>query len=230
MTFFADWLTVLMVGMVAIITPGPDFALTLRSSLAHSRRTGVYTAVGVGVGNTVHATYSLIGIGAVISKSILLFSLLKWVGALYLIYLGIQSLRAKKMTVSPQFGSPQFGSSQTSSSQISSSQSGIAIADLTRWAAFRIGFFGNLLNPKATLFFLALFTQIVRPSTPMLMQAMYGLTVAILSFVWFALVALLISRRAFKRRILSVSHWLERMTGAALIFLGFRLAVADPGK
>ncbi|MEL6813567.1 MAG: LysE family transporter [Cyanobacteria bacterium J06598_3] len=220
MTFFADWLTVLMVGMVAIITPGPDFALTLRSSLAHSTRTGVYTAVGVGVGNTVHATYSLIGIGAVISKSILLFSLLKWVGALYLIYLGIQSLRAKKMTVSPQ----------SSVSQPGSSQSGSALPDLTRWAAFRIGFFGNLLNPKATLFFLALFTQIVRPSTPMLMQAMYGLTVAILSFVWFALVALLISRRAFKRRILSVSHWLERMTGAALILLGFRLAVADPGK
>lgn len=77
MTFFSDWLTVSAVSLIAVVTPGPDFALTLRNSLAYSRRAGVYTAIGVGAGNLVHATYSLIGIGAVISKSILLFNVLK---------------------------------------------------------------------------------------------------------------------------------------------------------
>ena len=211
MAFFSDWLTVFMVGTIAIITPGPDFALTLRSSLVHSKRTGIYTAVGVGVGNTVHAAYCLIGIGAVISKSILLFSLLKWAGAAYLIYLGIKSLKAKKIVLSAQ----------------ANGQANRSKKDITRWAAFRIGFFGNLLNPKATLFFLALFTQIVRPSTPIVVQAVYGFTVAALSIIWFALVATVISQRAFRNYVVSVSHWLERITGVALILLGLRLAVAE---
>lgn len=117
MAFFTDWLTVLAVGAVAIVTPGPDFALTLRSSLVHSKRAGLYTAIGVGAGNTVHATYSLVGIGAIISQSILFFSLLKWAGAAYLIYLGVKSLRAKKMAVS----SPAVSSPAVSSPVISSS-------------------------------------------------------------------------------------------------------------
>ncbi|MEM9090236.1 MAG: LysE family translocator [Cyanobacteria bacterium P01_F01_bin.53] len=96
MAFFTDWLTVLAVGAIAIVTPGPDFALTLRSSLVHSKRAGLYTAIGVGAGNTVHATYSLVGIGAIISQSILFFSLLKWAGAAYLIFLGVEILTGKK--------------------------------------------------------------------------------------------------------------------------------------
>jgi RhtB (resistance to homoserine/threonine) family protein len=207
MSFFSAWITVFAISLVAVITPGPDFALTLRNSLAYSRRAGVYTAVGVGAGNLVHATYSLIGIGAVISKSILLFNILKWVGAAYLIYIGFKSLMSRRIaSIVEEFG-PQ--------------------RDIKQWTAFRIGFLGNLLNPKATLFFLALFTQIVQPTTPILMQAIYGMTVAVVALLWFALVAAIISQQTLKRHILSFSHWLERLTGAALIALGLRLAVAE---
>ena len=82
-----------------------------------------------------------------------------------------------------------------------------------------------MLNPKATLFFLALFTQIVQPETPLAAQALYGGTVALQSLVWFALLALLISQRWVKQLLVNVSHWLERVTGALLIVLGLRLAV-----
>ena len=206
MTFVSDWLTVFTVGMLAIVTPGPDFALTIRSSLVHSRKAGIYTAIGVGVGNTIHATYCLVGIGAVISQSILLFNLLKWIGAGYLIYLGVKSLSAKAVATSSRLDRPA--------------------KDISSWRAFRIGLFGNLLNPKATLFFLALFTQILQRETPVTMQALYGLTVAVLSLIWFSLVATVISKRSLKARILSVSHWIERVTGGALIYLGLRLATA----
>ena len=208
--FFSAWLTVFAVSLIAVVTPGPDFALTLRNSLVYSRRAGVYTAIGVGAGNLVHATYSLIGIGAVISQSILLFNVLKWVGAAYLIYLGVKSLKAKKVVLSQESVERR--------------------RDIKLWAAFRIGFLGNLLNPKATLFFLALFTQIVQPSTPMLVQAVYGLTVSVLALIWFALVAVVFTQQAFKNRILSFSHWLERLTGAALIALDLRLAVAESSE
>ena len=210
MDFFPSWLAVSAIGLIAVVAPGPDFALTLRNSLAYSRLAGVYTAVGIGLGNLVHATYSLIGIGAIISQSILLFNTLKWIGAAYLIYIGIKSLQARKAVSSTERIQRQ--------------------RDISRSLAFRIGFFGNLLNPKATLFFLALFTQIVQPATPIAVQALYGTTIAILSLLWFALVALLISQRAVKDRILSFSHWIERLTGAVLIALGLRLAIAESSK
>lgn len=204
MTFWAGWVTVFIVGLVAVITPGPDFALTLRSSLAYSRRAGVYTAVGIGLGNAIHATYCLIGIGALISQSILLFNGLKLLGAGYLIYLGLKSLQAKPVAATTWQDNRRIVSAA---------------------AAFRLGLLGNLLNPKATLFFLALFTQIVQPETPLIAQAVYGGTVVVQSLVWFALLALLISQLWVKQLLMRVSHWLERLTGALLIVLGLRLAV-----
>mgnify|MGYP001800359588 CR=1 FL=1 len=204
MALLSGWLTVFVVGLVAVVIPGPDFALTLRSSLTYSRRAGVYTAVGIGLGNAIHATYCLVGIGALISQSILLFNGLKLLGAGYLIYLGLKSLRAK----------PVKAVSLQNNQRI-----------VSAFAAFRLGLFGNLLNPKATLFFLALFTQIVQPETPLAAQALYGGTVALQSLVWFALLALLISQRWVKQLLVNVSHWLERVTGALLIVLGLRLAV-----
>ena len=210
MTFWTGWLTVLLVGLVAVVTPGPDFALTLRNSLAYDRRAGVFTAVGIGLGNTVHATYSLIGIGALISQSILLFNLIKLVGAGYLIYLGLKSLKAKKVTLTETQPLLRLKHRQ-----------------INPWAAFRIGVLGNLLNPKATLFFLALFTQVIQPGTHFWVQATYGGTVALLSLVWFMLMAVLVSQGWVKRGLMAISHWLERLTGAVLILLGLKLAVSQ---
>jgi threonine/homoserine/homoserine lactone efflux protein len=89
-----------------------------------------------------------------------------------------------------------------------------------------MGFLTNLLNPKVTLFFLALFTQIFRPETPPIIQAFYGLTMVGLEIGWFSLVAVLISQRRVNV-FASVSHWVERATGATLVVLGLRLALAN---
>ena len=212
MTFFSAWFTVFMVSLVAVVTPGPDFAITLRNSLSYSRRSGLYTALGIGLGNIIHVTYCLIGLGAVISKSILLFTVLKWMGAGYLIYIGIKSLKAPKVARGAYGLNPQ---------------SPRARRDIRRSEAFRIGLLGNLLNPKATLFVVALFTQIVQPSTPIMVQAIYGMTLAAIALLWFVIVAILVSQPAFKQRILAVSHWFERVTGAVLVLLGLRLAIAE---
>jgi RhtB (resistance to homoserine/threonine) family protein len=210
MTFFSSWLTVFLISLVVVLTPGPDFALTLRSSLAYSRRAGVYTAIGLGCGNLAHTTYSILGIAAIISRSIIFFHILKWAGAAYLIYLGVKSLNAKK----------------ASSAQKTVQQQ----REISRWAAFRTGFLGNLLNPKAPPFFFMLFTQIIQPTTPVAAQIVYGATVGVVALVWFVLVAILISQASVRNRILSFSHWLERLTGAFLIGLGLRLAVAEQSK
>lgn len=202
----ADWLSVLVVGCLAVVAPGPNLAMTLRNSLGYSRAAGVFTAVGLAAGNLVHATYCLVGIGLVISRSLVLFNAIKWLGAAYLLYIGIRSLGAKP--------------------HADDASDGLGARTISRAAAVRSGFLTNLLNPKVTLFFLALFTQIIEPGTPLPARALYGLTMVGLEFGWFAVVALLVSHRVVKRRYLRVSHWVERATGAVLIALGVRLAFA----
>lgn len=205
MAFLADWLTVFLVGCLAVMSPGPNLAVTLRNSLSFSRRAGLYTALGLAAGNTVHAAYSLAGIGLVIAQSVLLFNLVKWAGAAYLIWIGLQALRAQPRTeVLEATGAP--------------------VRELSALAAFRTGLLTNLLNPKVTLFFLALFTQVVEPGTPLALQALYGGTIVGLELVWFGLVAVVMSQGGVRRRFFAVSHWVDRVTGAALVALGVRLA------
>jgi RhtB (resistance to homoserine/threonine) family protein len=206
MPTLTDWVTVLVIGCLAVISPGPNLAIILRNSLVYSRRAGVYTALGLAAGNLIHATYCLIGIGVIITQSILLFNTVKYLGAAYLIYIGIKSLQAQKHTDTP-------------------TTQPVARA-MSRTVAVRTGFLTNLLNPKVTLFFLALFTQIIRPATPLPAQVVYGLTMVELEFGWFALVAVLISQSAIKDRFLAISHWIERTTGVVLIALGIRVALS----
>lgn len=206
MPMLTDWLIVLVIGCLAVISPGPNLAIILRNSLVYSRRAGVYTALGLSAGNLIHATYCLVGVGVIITQSILLFNTVKYFGAAYLIYIGIQSLRTQKYTAT--------GTTQP------------AARSMSRAVAIRTGFLTNLLNPKVTLFFLALFTQIIRPATPLPAQALYGLTMVGLEFAWFALVAVVISQPVIKDRFLAISHWIERTTGVVLIALGIRVALS----
>jgi len=156
------------------------------------------------MGILVHVTYCLIGIGLIISKSILLFSLIKFLGAGYLIFIGYKSLRAKKKSVD--------------SSQLEVKQ------DLSKWGAMRMGFITNLLNPKATLFFLAIFTQVIHPQTPKSVQIVYGLTMSGTTFLYFAMVALIFSHQFIRSRISSIQNRLEKIFGVLLIALGIKVA------
>ncbi|MBD3880253.1 LysE family transporter [Phormidium tenue FACHB-886] len=207
MQFLADWITIALIGFFVIISPGANFAMTLRNSLLHSRRAGIYTAMGLAAGDLVHVAYCLVGIGVVISRSILLFNALKWLGALYLIYIGIRSLQAKQKTVLTV---------EMQRANLLSSR-----------AAFRMGFLTSLLNPKVTLFVLALFTQIIRPDTPIALRTVYGLTIAAIEFGWFSLVAIATNQPFIKTRFLAVSHWVDRAMGVILVGLGLRLAVSQ---
>lgn len=198
------WLTVFIVSFFVVISPGPNLAVTIKNSLVYSRTAGIYTTIGMAVGSLVHITYCLVGIGVIISKSILLFNALKWLGAAYLIYIGIKSLSARKQDSQEVDLTEQH--------------------QVNYWSAFRVGLLTDLLNPKATLFFLALFTQIISPGTPLAAQILYGLTMVGLEIVWYSLMAVLITHQLVRNQFLSVSHIVERVTGLVLIGLGIRLA------
>lgn len=100
MEFLLPFVTIGIISLLAAMSPGPDFAVVTKNSLFGSRTTGLYTAVGVGLGIFLHVGYSLVGIGLVISQSIFIFSIIKYVGAAYLLYLGYQLLKVKKERMS----------------------------------------------------------------------------------------------------------------------------------
>lgn len=194
--------------LLAVMSPGPDFAMVMRNSLVYSRRTGVLAALGLSLGIALHVTYSLLGIGLLISRSILLFNAIKWIGALYLIFIGVRSLIARQ---------------QKDDNQLLS----VEKQDLTTSQALRMGFLTNALNPKATLFFLALFTTVVSPSTPIAYKLVYGLEMVIATFAWFAFVAVILSHSKINSLFARVKHRIEKVFGVVLIAFGLKVALGS---
>ncbi|RKU00292.1 amino acid transporter [Burkholderia sp. Nafp2/4-1b] len=203
-----EWIVVVTITLLAVISPGPDFAMVTRNSLMLSRRAGLLTACGIGLGVTIHVSYTLLGVGLLVRQSLWLFNAVKLVGALYLIYLGAKMLAAK-----PEDGRPAT-----------------AAAPLSDLAALRTGFLTNALNPKTTVFIVSLFMQAVRPDTPLIVQIGYGAFIALAHAGWFSLVALCFSADAVRDRLLSLRHWIDRTFGALLVGFGVMLAIARGGR
>ncbi|WP_175817563.1 LysE family translocator [Burkholderia diffusa] len=199
-----EWIVVVTITLLAVISPGPDFAMVTRNSLMLSRRSGLLTAWGIGLGVTVHVSYTLLGVGLLIRQSLWLFNTVKLIGAIYLIYLGAKMLAAR-----PARGQPATPA-----------------APLSDLAALRTGFLTNALNPKTTVFIVSLFMQAVRPDTPLIVQIGYGLFIALAHAGWFSLVAVCFSARAVRDRLLSLRHWIDRTFGVLLVGFGILLAVA----
>jgi len=198
------FLTIAVIHFLAVMSPGPDFAIVTRNSLSYSRKDGIATAAGCGFGILVHVVYSLLGIGLLISRSILLFTIIKYIGAGYLIYIGWKALTTK---------SEEIGFSDKKELQ-----------PISVWQAFRNGFFTNVLNPKATLFMLALFTQVIEHSTPVVIQALYGFYMGAATFVWFSFIASVLSLHSIKKCFKNIQSSVERVMGALLIALGLKVA------
>lgn len=197
-----ELLAVVTITILAVISPGPDFAMVTRNSLVLSRRAGLLTAIGIGGGVLVHVAYTILGVGLLIQQSIWLFNALKLVGAAYLVWMGIKMLRAK-----PAMDEP--------------SAPAAVLSDL---AALRVGFLTNALNPKTTIFIVSLFMQVVQPTTPLGVQIGYGAFISAAHIVWFALVAGFFSAGRVRSRILRIRHWIDRVFGGMLVLFGVLLA------
>ncbi|RFP13831.1 MULTISPECIES: LysE family translocator [unclassified Duganella] len=197
-----ELIVVITITLLAVISPGPDFAMVTRNSLMLSRRAGVLTAVGIGLGVVIHVGYTLLGLGLLIRNSLWLFNAIKLAGAAYLVWLGVRMLRARPGAA----GGPERA---------------VALSDL---AALRTGFLTNVLNPKTTVFIVSLFMQAVRPETPFSVQLAYGAFIAAAHVVWFCLVALCFSAGSVRARLLRLRHWIDRVFGGLLVGLGALLA------
>jgi len=203
---WVEFATVAVVHLFAVASPGPDFAVVVRQSVSSGLRSGIVTALGIGCGNCLHVGYSLLGIGLLISQSVVVFNILKWLAAGYLFYLGIKALRARP-------AAPGTVDEPTPRQQ--------------GRRAFSMGFITCALNPKATLFFLSLFAVVISPQTPSWARAVYGVYLTIATTLWFCLVARLFSLPQIRAGFTRMGHWFDRAMGAVLVGLGLHLAFSQ---
>lgn len=208
MELLFSFIAIGVIGLLAAMSPGPDFAVVVKNSLLYSRRAALFTSLGIGLGIFVHVAYSLVGIGFVISQSIVLFSIIKFLGAGYLIYLGIQLLSSKAA------GTDMSVTKQAENNEISDA------------AALRQGFLTNALNPKATLFFLSVFTQVIDPSTTLIVQGLYGAEIAVIVYLWFTALTFVLTMPVAKKVFSRLQRYVAKVMGGALIFLGIKVALA----
>lgn len=193
--------------LLAVASPGPDFAIVLKQSIAHGRRTAIWTSVGIGCAIFVHVSYSLLGIGLLIRSSEFWFNVLKYVGAAYIAWLGVRALSARAPRRDPD------GQVAINTARVPKQR-----------GAFAVGFLTNALNLKATLFFIALFALVVSPYTPKIVQAGYGVWMAAMTALWFCAVSIFFTRIDMRQRFLRHGYWINRALG--VVFLGFAVRLA----
>lgn len=200
-----ELLAVAAITILAVISPGADFAMIVRNSYLYGRTTGLLAAAGVAAGVLVHVAYTMLGVGLLIASSTTLFTVIKLAGAAYLIYIGVKTFRSRADLMVDLDSKP---------------------SELTPWASFRAGFLTNVLNPKTTLFVVSTFTQVVNPDTGLARQASYGLFMSAAHLAWFAAVALFFSQPRLREAMLRAQKILNKAIGTALAGLGVSLAFA----
>ena len=186
------------------LSPSPDFVLVSQQSLGRGRAAGLLTALGIALGFGVHIVYSVFELVTLVAQSAPLLTAVKIIGGLYLVYIGYKGIRAKA-------GGDVL--------EIRAEKAAREPVGKTVWR----GVLCNVLNPKAVVYMLSLFTVVLSPATPMWQMAVYGAWMTLMIFIWFALVALMLSVPAVSRRFSRFGHWIDRVCGGALALLGVKV-------
>lgn len=223
MEFWHGFLLITSVHLLAAASPGPDFVLVSQQTLAKGRRTGLICSLGITLGLAVHILYSVLGLATVIAHSQPLLTTIKWLGGGYLMYLGWQGIGAKPNKSVNLVNSATNVSQTAPTGQTLPSNTNSATNSDSTFAILRRGFFCNVFNPKAPVYFVAIFTLVLSPGIPLWQLSIYGVWMMILQMAWFSTVVMLLSIPTIHRRFQRVEHWIDRVLGAAMIVLGLNL-------
>ncbi|MBW8191520.1 LysE family translocator [Neiella marina] len=177
---WSEFIVIAGLHMLAVISPGPDTAIVLNNAIKFGRRAGIYTAAGIACGIIVHVLYSVAGVGYLLHHYPWLQHVMMFLAAAYLGYIGISGLKTKNARGDADFNDP---AGQT-----------------TNVKPFINGLITNGLNPKATLFFIALFTGVVADTTAISIKFGYGAYLVLATFVWFALLSSIVGHPKLQQR------------------------------
>ena len=204
--YWSEFITIAIAHLIAVASPGPDFAVVLKQSVIGGTRQGILTSLGVGAGILIHVSYCMLGMSILFAQSDALLTAMKFMAASYLGYLGVQTITAP-------------------------SRQRLAAESAGGWAssvgAFRLGLLTNGFNPKATLFFLALFAGVIDSDTPMRIQLYYSLYMSTATFIWFAILSGLIGQTQVRQFILQFGPCFERGMGLILLMLAVQIMLIN---
>jgi threonine/homoserine/homoserine lactone efflux protein len=202
---FVAWIAV---AVVLIVTPGPDTALIIRNALRAGARAASLSAFGVGVGSSLWAAASILGVAVLLLSSDLAFTVFKYAGAAYLVYLGLRSL---------------IGSFRTTAGEVKDLALPITHR-LTMRTAFVQGLLNNLLNPKAGAIFVTAMPQFIEPHDSVVRLIAMVVCYDVLVVAWLCGYGYVVSRARASRIGVRLNKTLERVTGTVMVGLGVRLA------
>lgn len=208
MDSFTYWLFFFSTAFVLNITPGPDLIYIISRTVAQGRKIGMASSFGVCTGALVHVFAAALGLSAILATSAIAFSAVKYMGAAYLVYLGMKSIRSAGANI-------HF--------------SKMDALRVSPWKAFQQGVLIDILNPKVAIFFMAFLPQFVRPevgytSIQIIILGILVILVAVIVETLYVLVAGQTTK--FFRANQRISIFLDRILGSIFIGLGIRLAFA----
>ncbi|OAN13180.1 lysine transporter LysE [Photobacterium jeanii] len=206
-----EFISLAILGILIVISPGADFVLVLKNSLNKGRTAGIWTALGVSLAICVHISYSLLGISYLISQNEWLFNGIRYAGSAYLIYLGIKGILAAGSNDQADH-TPSHPSTQQQS--------------IKPHRYLAQGFLCNVLNPKTMLFFLSIFSQVISPDSGTYSNALiYGVYMIVLHGIWFSAVAMLFTSQSLQQGLLKMKKRINQLCGAGLIGFGAMLSL-----
>lgn len=200
--YWADFLKIASIHLIAVMSPGPDLVMILRNTLAYSRRSGICAALGTSSGILVHVTYTLLGVGILIKEAPLVFNGIRILGACYLTYVGWRAIRTA------------FKNRATYDFQKEAK-------DITPFQAWRSGFITNVTNPMVLVLFLSIFSTVITDETPSLVLGFFMGEIILISLLWFTGVAVLFAIPVIRNTFKKLGPWLDVITGVVLIALSF---------
>jgi len=196
------WLSLVVVCVLGALSPGPSLALVIKNTLTGGQQQGYSTAISHGLGVALYAVIIATGFGIIITKSPIIYAVIQYAGAAFLVHLGVKSLLSQKRNIS--------------------------VADENKYIrpkvnGWRDGFLIAFLNPKLAIFFLALFSQFVDENATWQQNLIMTATVGFIDTAWYCLVAFGISRGNIINQLKTHSHIVDKVAGIFLIFLAARV-------
>ena len=208
----------LIAAVLLNVSPGPDMAYIIGQTAVHGRKIGFFSSFGVVSGAFVHVFAAALGLSAILATSALAFSIVKWVGVAYLVWLGIGALRSS------------FAKSSSASDIDDIASARVTAHNVTAFQAWRQGAMIDVLNPKVAIFFMAFLPQFVHPEQGhgALQFLILGTTVNLIGLVVEGMIVLMVGAAALRiKGNGAIGAWLQRSLGAMFIALGLRLAITE---
>lgn len=202
------FVTVALAHFLALLSPGPDFVLVVKSAIKNNGKNAVGIALGIASANAVYIGLCLVGVGTILAASVPVMIALKVVGGLFLMYLAVQAFRAHKSA---------YDSLDVDDSHVSRS------SKTAFYKEFFVGFMSGILNPKNLLFYLSLFTVVLTNDVGFAFKLTLAIWMTAVVFCWDVAIIFFLSKRKIRSQFTKVAYYVDKVTGAILGVIGFNI-------